>query len=153
MNQSKFKQLDDLFQLIISDIKKDIKSELVKFDRKLFQKIFSQSYVAKLSSKELADLLHPEIQTGNPALEDWMIERWVYRHAEIYQFFVERLSVIHPDFETIKEIEKEHATKMVDEAIRRFGALKTYLFSILNGVAFTPATLQELALLAKDDRQ
>ncbi len=153
MTQSKFNQLGDWLPLIISDIKKDIKIELIKFDHKLYQKIFSRLYVAKLSSKELADSLKPELEAGNPELEEWMIGRWIYRHAEIYQFFVDALSVINPDFEQIKDIEQGYGQKITSEAIRRFGAPRSYLFSILNGVAFDASTLEGLAQQAENDRR
>src|SRR5271170_5261701 len=150
MNQSKIKELQQLFHLINFDVKKDIKTELIKFDYRVFQKLFGKTYITKLTIKELADPVYEEICLGNTALEEWLIAKWVHRNTEIYQFFAQHLSAINPKFEEIKEIVEPKGAMLAKEAIQHFGAAKTYLFSVLNSVAFTPSLMEKLAGLAHD---
>ncbi len=138
--------------LIISDIKKDVKTELIKFDYKLFNKIFGKCYIAKLTAKELADPLFQEISTGNSALEEWITARWIAKNADVYQFFAERLSAINPHFEKIEAIDDERGSKIIEASVQKFGALKTCFFSVLNGVAFSPVLMEKLLSLAEHER-
>jgi hypothetical protein len=147
MSQSKIQQVSSLFPLIISDIKKDIKSELVKFDYKVFQKLFGKCHIAKLSVQDLVKPLFQEIE-GNSKLEEWIIERWIEKNADMYHFFARLLMVINPKFEEIKLLSDSDGEKIVAAASEKFGLQKTYLFSLFNGVAFSPAIFEKLAAQA-----
>ena len=143
MSQSKIQQLSSLFPLIISDIKKDIKNELIKFDYATFKKLFGKCYVAKLTVEELAPPLFQEIST-NPKLEDWIVERWVEKHVEMYRFFAQHLSKVNPNFDEIQSLPDEVGEAIANAAIAKFGVKETYLFSVLNKVAFSPALFEKL---------
>lgn len=143
MTQSKIQQLSSLFPLIISDIKKDIKNELIKFDYATFKKLFGKCYVAKLTVQELAPPLFQEIAT-NPKLEDWIVERWVEKNADMYRFFAQLLSQVNPNFEEIQSIDDKVGETIANAAVAEFGAKKAYLFSLLNKVAFSPALFEKL---------
>jgi len=144
MSQSKIQHVSNLFPLIVSDIKKDIKSELIKFDYKLFQRLFGKCHIAKLSTQDLAKPLFQEID-GNPNLEEWIIERWIEKNADMYHFFARLLMSINPKFEEIKSLPDADGEKIAAAASAKFGPQKTYLFSVFNGVAFSPALLEKLA--------
>lgn len=144
MKQSKIQQLSSLFPLIISDIKKDVKKELIKFDYRTFQKIFGKCHLAKLSGKELSDPLFQEVQ-DNSKLEEWIIERWIEKNLDVYRFFAKHLMAINPNFEEIVNIPDAEGEKIAKAAFENFGAQKTYLFTVMNGVAFSPALLAKMA--------
>jgi hypothetical protein len=106
-----------------------------------------------LTVEEMKDAYVKEINEGNQEAVEWIASRWVLKHAEIYHFFSEKLAEINPKFDEIKTISDEIGKKIMQLAVAQFGALKCYVFSVLNCVKFSDALYQELRLLAEKDKK
>ena len=122
---------------VIKDIKKDLKKEHLRQDLKFVQKYFSRKFVDKLTGEELLAAYSQELKEGNQELGDWITTRWVMKHTDIYQYFAHFLTQINPQFDEIEEIPEDKANLLIQGAVAQFGAKDTYIFSVLNAVAFS----------------
>lgn len=148
--QDKIRRLQPWFPLLIEDIKKDVKTELIRQHPKIFQRHFSKMHFAKCSPKELAPPLLQEVLSGDESLGEWLASRWVVKNSDIYNFFAQRLMQITPDFDKIELLDEGIGEPLMREAVQRFGAERTYLFSVLNSVAFSSTVFERLAALATE---
>jgi hypothetical protein len=136
--KSKFEYLGPVFSKILQDIKRDVRNEHMKQDREFVQKYFSKSYVEKVSSSEIDKAYFNEIVAqNNEKLADWVISKWIMKHAEVYELFVTELSKINQNFEEIELIDVNVAKSIVTKSVDLFGIEDTYIFSLLNSVAFS----------------
>jgi hypothetical protein len=94
--------------------------------------------------EELEVLYTQQLLEGNEELAEWVINAWVFKHADVYRHFAERLSRINPNFSELVLLTEEEADQVLEGAIDRFGATAVYLFSRLNGVVFSEGRLQQL---------
>ncbi len=129
---------------VIKEIKKDLKKEHLRHDLKFAQKYFARKYIDKLTTEELLTAYTQELREGNKELGEWFTSRWVMKHTDIYQFFAHFLSQINPQFDEIEEIPEEKANLLIQGAIAQFGARDTYIFSVLNAVAFSKNAYERL---------
>lgn len=150
--QFSYKQFLTFLPPIVRDVKKEIKTELMRANPALFQKIFGKTFVAKLSTGEIVDLLKAEMDGGNSFLEGWISDAWIKKEPDIYTFFAKRLSLINPKFEEIREIDDEKGKELIEEAVAKFGVVKVCLFTILNRVAVSSLVLEGLVQRALHDR-
>src|SRR5690348_6020222 len=103
--QSKIQKLHPWFPLLVEDVKKDVKSDLLRQYPKIYQRHFSRMHFAKASVKELAPPLFQEISEGNEEFGEWVASCWMAKNSGIYEFFAHRLIQINPDFEKIEVLE------------------------------------------------
>lgn len=129
---------------ILISIKKDIKTDHLSIDKSFFKKHFGSRPANKLTQEEIFAVYEKELLAGNPELCEWAVNRWVFRHGDIYRYFADRLSGIDPDFQKIESIEDGQAEAIISPAIESFGATATYLFSRLNGVVFSSRIFERL---------
>lgn len=147
-------QLNEWMPDIIEAVKKDLKNDHLKKDYAFFKKYFSGKNINKVESHELSDAYMRSIndeEAGNEIAE-FIVHRWILKNSELYHFFEERLSKINADFTEIKELSHEQATSLEKEAVQEFGPVKTFIFSSLNGVAFSPAHLSKLEAAARQEK-
>lgn len=147
----KIQKLQPWFPLLIKDIKKDIKTDLPREQSKIYQRHFAKTHFSKLSLAELTTPLLQEVLEGNENLGEWLSARWVVKNSTIYDFFARQLSQINPAFDQIEILDDAQGEALIRGAIQYFGAQKTYIFSVLNSVAFSSIIFERLAGLAREE--
>ncbi len=143
--KDKFQTLQPWLSQVLHTIKKDIKSEHLSKSPTFYKAHFGNRPINRLTNEEICAVYEKEL-LGNDTEElgEWVINRWVFRHGDIYQHFASRLSQINPDFEQIKSLDDKQSEQVLSGAAEAFGALPVYLFIVLNGVVISPKVLGRL---------
>lgn len=151
--KNKLQELKDWMPAIIECIKRDLKNEHLKKDLQFAKHYFGTTNISKLDTQDLSKAYIQAIdeRENGKEIAEFIAHRWIFRNSEMYQFFEMRLSAIHPNFTEIIELPNGDAKILMDNSIQEFGALKTYIFAMLNCVAFSNDILQKLKLLACED--
>lgn len=135
-----FKILQPWIPQILSDIKRDLRTEHLAKSPQFYKAHFGNRPLNRLTNEEIFSVYEKELLQGDDEnLKTWVINRWVFHHGEIYEQFASSLSQIHPDFTAIQQLSEEESKKILETAIPAFGVLDTYLFSVLNEVVFPPS--------------
>lgn len=137
---------------ILQEIKKDIKTEHLPADKHFYKEHFGSRPLNRLTSEEINAVYEKELLAGNENLSEWVVNRWVFKHGDIYQFFAEELSKINPNFQEIELIPDADAESMLARA-KSFGAQSIYLFAELNEVVFSQKFFEQLRLAAEEERK
>lgn len=140
----KFHTLQPWLEEILSAIKKDIKNDYLPADAALYRAYFGNRPLNRLASEEILMAFSKELLQGNEEMAEWVVNRWVFKHGDVYRHFAERLIPINTDFDSIQELTHEESEAVLKGAIEAFGAKQVYFFSLLNGVVFPPAVLERL---------
>lgn len=140
----KFAELAPWYDQIFTSVKKDLRDEHLKIDKGFFKRNFPGRVVNKLQVEDLIAVYPKFIAAGSEKLGEFIANRWLLRHLEIYNFFEETLKKSYDDLEQIQEIDEAIAKALMCDAITRYGAVDCYIFSVLNAVAFSPSMLNEL---------
>lgn len=142
--KEKFVLLADWLPNIIETIQKDLKNEHLKNDPRFTKTYFNNKNPHKLTTAELTSGYNQALNSEENAepLGEFIANRWMIRHTDLYHFFEERLRRINPNFTEMTEIEPHAARTLMEDAINEFGARNVYLFSIINSVVF-PAQIYE----------
>ncbi|MDE3045134.1 MAG: hypothetical protein KGJ02_00600 [Verrucomicrobiota bacterium] len=146
---TKFHTLQPWLEEILSTIKKDIKTDYLPAFPALHRAHFGNRPLNRLSTEELLTAFSKELLQGNEDLAEWVVNRWVFKHGEVYSHFAERLLHVNPNFEAIQELTPEQTEKILHGALETFGAKQVYFFSLLNGVVFPPAVFERLRKAAE----
>lgn len=149
--QEKFEMLKPWLLGIIGLIKKDLKNEHLRIDRAFCKKFFLGKSPQLLSAEEMRDAYETDIASGNIGLAEFITSRWLLKNTDIYGFFEEKLRVIHPQFEEMNELPQAVGESLMEESVRDYGALKTYIFSVFNSVVFSEEVYRKLRALAEVD--
>lgn len=157
-NEKSFKEklihLEDCMPEIIDCVKKDLRNEHLKKDYNFSKKYFPGKNVSKLENQEFIQGYMKALREEPEAesLAEFIVHHWIFKNSELYHFFEERLSKINPDFTEIKELTNEQAATLEKEAFKDFGVRKTYIFSLLNGVAFSDEHMKKMSVAASKER-
>lgn len=153
--KEKFAMIRNWMPLIIDDIKKDLRNDHLRTDPGFAREYFAGKNAAKLSSMELADGYYKAIENGERSeqLAEFIANRWLLKHSDLYYFFEHELAKINPDFNDLHAIEKNDAKKIMDGSVGQFGPIHTYLFCVLNSVVFPKDIYEQLARDAKNHAQ
>jgi hypothetical protein len=135
----------------IDAIKKDLKSEHLRQDAGFARKYLPGKNLQKTSLEELVEGYSKAVESERVA--EFMANRWMLKKSELYSFFERELAKINPDFDTIEEIDEAVARRMIEAASQEFGAGSTYLFSVINSVAFRREEFEALRNRAKEERR
>lgn len=142
--QEKFDLLQPWLANILEVVKKDLKNEHLKKDRSFCKKYFLGKNFNLVSAEEMIPAYQKEIAEGNVGLGEFIASRWLFKNSEVYDYFEKELSKINPDFEAITAIEESVASAMIEGSTKLFGYTRTYLFSVLNSVAFPQSLFDQL---------
>jgi len=151
--KEKFVTLKKWMPSIIEAVKKDLRNEHLKQDFLFIKKYFPGKNINKLTTEELVDGYFAAIQSEDNGedIAEFITNRWLLKNGDIYNYFETELRKINPDFTAIEEIEKPQAKRMVEESTKEFGAEGTYLFSVINSVAFSDEIFKELGQKAEQE--
>ena len=142
-----------LFQ-VLHTIKKEIKGEHLSKSPAFYKAHFGNRPLNRLTNEEICAVYAKELLQGeDEEMREWVINRWVFRHGDIYEHFAGRLGQIHPDFDAIKSLDDAQSERVLSGSIESFGALPVYLFTILNGVVISPSVLKRLRVAAEKEME
>lgn len=151
--KEKFVLLKNWMPSIIEAVKKDLKNEHLKQDFLFIKKYFPGKNINKLSSEELVQGYFAAVQSEDNGedIAEFITNRWLLKNGDIYNYFETELRKINPDFTAIQKIEEPQAKRMVEESTKEFGAESTYLFSVINSVAFSDDIFADLSRKAEHE--
>lgn len=148
-----FHTLQPWLSQILYTIKKEIKLEHLSKSPAFFKANFGNRPLNRVTNEEICSAYEKELLKGNQEMEEWVINRWVFRHGDIYQHFADRLSQINPDFFQIKNLDDSQSEKVLLGAPEKFGSLAVYLFAVLNGVVLSLSALEKLRQNAEKEEK
>jgi len=151
--KEKFVMLAPWLAAIVDSVKKDLKNEHLKKDLGFVRQYFPGKNYNKLTSEELAAAYaHALANSENgEELAEFISNRWLLKHTDLYHYFEHKLSQINPNFNEIETLDLAAAEKMMEEAITLHGAPRTYLFCVLNSVVFPDEIYKRLNKRALED--
>ncbi len=151
--KEKFQILKKWMPEIADSVKKELKNDHLKKDWMFAKKYFAGKNLNKITTSDLADGYVSAIANEEKAEEigEFISSCWLLKNGEIYHYFEEELKKINPDFSSIEKLDPADSKKIALGAAEEFGAFKTYVFSILNSVAFQDAELKQLESFAEKD--
>lgn len=153
-HKEKFLLLKEWMPSIVESIKKDLRNDHLKRDWMFAKKYFGGQNVNKLSMGELAAGYYEAIENSDSSedIGEFIVSRWLLKHMDMYHYFEENLRKISPDFYEIEELDHSAAQHLMENAVVEFGAVKTYLFSVMNAVVFPKDIFSKLAEKARHER-
>lgn len=147
----RYEMIEEFLPQVVLAIRKDLRNEHLKKDKEFLQTHFGGKNPNKLSVDELTIGYSQILKQGNEAFWDFFSERWLMKHTDIYDYFEERLCEISEKFSEIDQLDLPFAESLANGSIEQFGALDTYLFSVLNSVVFPKSLFDELLTKAKHE--
>lgn len=153
--KDKFVMLGPWMSQILESIKKDLKQEHLKRDWQFCKLYLPGKSINKLTMEDLVEAYTAAVQKGEngEAVAEFISNRWLLKHGELYSYFEAKLSEIHPNFTELETIDLQKAQKLAMDAASQFGALKTYLFSVINSVVFPEEVYKALNKQAQQDAE
>ncbi|MBA3815256.1 MAG: hypothetical protein H0X29_01805 [Parachlamydiaceae bacterium] len=150
-HKEKFTLLKNWMPAIVDTVKKDLKNEHLKKDWAFVKQYFPGKNLNKLTAEEIAQAYIHVIENSENAeeLAEFISNRWLLKHTDLYYFFEKELSKISSDFNDLEELEKKQSIDIVEKAENEFGSPKTYLFSVMNSVVFPKEVFDALAVRAQ----
>lgn len=154
----KFSAVAPWFDDILRCIRKEIRQEHLKIDPKFVRLYFAGRPLNQITQDEIKLVYADHILKGNEQLADFVTNRWLFKHLELYRFFEQQLETISSDFDKIELIEDEKASPIVEKAVEQFGAENVFIFVTLNSVALSEKLWNSLndraiALLSKRQKE
>jgi hypothetical protein len=134
--KNKFQTIQPWISFILDTIKKEIRMDHLASSPAFARTHFGNRPLNRLTAEEIFAVYEKELLAGNQDLAEWVVNRWVFKHGDIYKHFAEKLSRIHPDFSAIESLDLIQSEQVLEGAPESFGFLPVYLFSFLNGVVF-----------------
>src|SRR3990167_2281186 len=140
----KFNTLRPWLEEILLVIKKDIKTDYLPAMQAMYKSYFGSRPVNRLQNEEIYAALIQELENGNEDLAEWIVNRWVFKHGELYQFFASSLEKIQPDFSSLDQLTIDQSQMILSRAKDLFPIKEVYFFSVLNGVVFPQEIFEQL---------
>lgn len=144
--QEKMTLLKQWLPYVVETIKKDLKNDHLKKDSAFLKNYFGAGNINKLTVPELAEGYAKALETSpdSEAIGEFMANRWLMKHTDLYYFFETQLQQLSENFNEIEVLDLDFSKKMMNESIAQFGPVKTYLFSVMNSVVFPEEIYKEL---------
>lgn len=149
--QQKFAMLNFCFPLLIEDVKKELKNDHLKKDLPFLRAHFAGKPLNKIGVEEMVPVYSTLLVEGNEALGEFVATRWLLKHSEIYELFEKELTTAAPNFAELVELERPLSERLVGLSQKEFGAVDTYLFSVLNAVVFPKDIFEKLKSAAEKE--
>lgn len=154
-NKEVLNMLDEWFPMIIEVVKKDLKNDHLKQDYAFIKRYLPGKNLNKIENSELVNAYRQAISESETAeqIAEFIINRWIYRNSEMYQFFESHLTKINPDFTTIERLTDSQSDSLITASIEEYGAFKTYIFSRFNAVTLPEMKFKELEQKARTEER
>lgn len=150
--ENQFQALQNWTLEILNTIKKDIKTDHLHTDPLFYRTYFGNRPQNRLTSEEIFAAYEKELLKGNQELAEWVVNRWVFKNGDLYEHFANGLAQINENFDQIKTLTEAESRQILAGAAESFGAIPTFLFSMLNGVVFPKNILDELRQAAEVEK-
>jgi len=150
--ENQFLALQNWTVEILDTIKKDIRTDHLHTDPVFYRAYFGNRPQNRLTSEEIYSAYEKELLKGNDDLAEWVVNRWVFKHGELYKHFADRLTEVNPNFDQIKQLTDEESARILAGAAESHGAIPTFIFSLLNGVVFPKTVIDQLRKAAEVEK-
>ncbi len=147
----KFALLQKWLPQIIESVKKDLKQDHLRRNPAFIRDHFEVKNLNKIGTESMSRAYGAALEGGDESIGEYIAARWLLRHSDIYNFFEVQLQEIAPNFTELEELNPEAGRVLMQRSVAEFGAIPSYLFTILNSVVFDPATLKELSEKAEKE--
>ncbi len=149
--KEKFAKLDPWLVEIVEGIKKDLRNEHLKKDWMFVKYYFAGKNISKLTTEELVAAYKHSIEFGEKCEEvgEFIANRWLLKHTDLYHFFENELVKISPNFYELEVLDLAPSKVIMEKAVKEYGAFSTYLFCVLNSVVFPKEVFDALEASAK----
>lgn len=146
--------LQEWLPSLIEAVKKDIRQEHLKQDWLFVKKYLSGKSLHKLTTEDLVQAYTKAVEEEEKGEEiaEFLTNRWIMKHSDIYGYFEQELGRINPDFTEIKEVSSEEAQRMIEQSSAAFGAANAYIFCVLNSVAFPERSMADFQEQVKKEK-
>lgn len=153
--KEKFSMLRPWLASIVESVKKDLKNEHLKKDWQFCKQYLPGKNVSKVTVEEMVDAYGNALENSEnaEALAEFISNRWLLKNCELYNYFEANLSRISPNFTELETIDAASSREIVRGAVEQYGAMKTYLFSVINSVVFPKEVYSELGQKAETDEE
>lgn len=152
--KDKFSVLSHWMPSIIDSIKRDLRNDHLKSDTIFVKRYLAGKNVNKATVEELAKAYGEALASGDNSEEvgEFLCNRWLLRHSELYNYFENELSKINPNFSEIEQLDKLASQKLVEGSVKQFGAPRTFLFCVLNSVVLDKEVIEALNHSARQSK-
>jgi hypothetical protein len=134
--KNKIEVLAPFLEYICQGIKKEIRQEFIQ----------KGALPKGLESKEVSQFFYKKVvELGDEKVGEWLASSWIYKNGEIFQSFHEELSLIDSQYEKLEKFPVEAERELLATSVLKFGALRVYLFSVLNSVVFSQESFDKLS--------
>lgn len=152
MKKNPFTHISPWMQQVLHTIKKEIKTDHLSRDKQFYKRHFGVRPLNKLTLEEIFAVYERELLANDEELVDWVVNCWVFKHGDVYQYFADKLTAINPNFQEIEELSEAQAEEVLAGS-ESFGAETIYLFARINGVVFPEALLERMHQAALKDTE
>src|SRR3990167_9681675 len=142
--KNQFESIQSWIPFILETIKKEIKHEHLPASPVFVRTHFGNRPLNRLKIEEIFTAYEKDLLAGDESLAEWVVNRWVFRHGDIYSHFAERLGEISDDYSTLESLTEAQSEQVLKGAKDRFNAADIYLFSLLNAVVFPESIFARL---------
>jgi len=149
--KNEFELIQPWIPSVLEVIKRDIKVDHLPANPAFIKTHFGNRLLNRLKMEEIFEAYQKELLSGNASLIEWVVNRWVFKHGDIYSHFAERLSAINEDFTTLVSLTESQSEQVLQGAAGKFGSLPVYLFSVLNRVVFPASIFARLRHAAEQE--
>jgi len=136
--KEKFAMLSPWMPFIVEAIKKDLKNDHLRKDMAFVRQYFAGKNTNKITTEDLVQAYTHALanEENGEDLAEFVSNRWLLKHSDLYHHFEQELTKIDPNFSDLEVMEKEPSMAIMEKAVKEFGAPETYLFCVLNSVVF-----------------
>lgn len=140
---------------IVDTIKKDLRQEHLLRDWNFVKEYFPGKNPSKLTVEELSPAYAEAVAKGDTGedLAEFICNRWLLKHSDIYNHFEQELSRLFPNFGELESIDEPTSKALVASAVGQFGAPNTYKFCVINSVVFPKSVYDELSKKAEQEEK
>lgn len=151
--KNQFETIQPWLSLVLGAIKREIRTEHLANSSVFAKNHFGNRPLNRLTAEEIFQAYEKELLKGeDEELKEWVVNRWVFKHGDLYQHFADRLEAIDANYDSLESLTEEQSEQVLLGAKERFGALSTYLFSVLNRVVFPQSIFDQLRSVAQQEQ-
>ena len=149
--QNQFLIIQPWIPQVLTAIKREIRTDHLANSPVFSKTHFGNRPFNRLTAEEIFMAYEKDLLAGDEELSEWVVNRWVFKHGDLYTHFAERLEAINSEYDEIKSLTEEESKKILEGSSQKFGALATYLFSVLNRVVFPQTIFDQLRKSAEEE--
>lgn len=138
--KQKFAMLKAWMPQILEPLKKDLRNDHLKNDWEFFKRYFAAKNINKLTIEDFVLAYSKAMEEVDEAraeqIGEFIANRWLMHHTELYDYFEKQLNHINPNFQEIELLSDEQSKQILEPAYSEFSPFNLYVFAVLNSVVF-----------------